>query len=161
MVNYNRIAITILIIYRTSSCLIWSLYCPTLIVWNFAYFNIFINTPYVKFSTCSLIYSSKVSPFHRPIRLITITCTPDRNNIITPQDLIECKLMSYIGNSRFALLIKSTIALSLGNTCAKLICTAVSFSVVKLQFFNSLLRPLVSRTFVANIWTVKFLQSFF
>ena len=113
---------------------------------KFSYFNIFIDTAYVKFSTCSLIYSRKASLLHRPIRLITITESPDRNIVIAPQDLIECKPISSLEKPSFSLPIKSTIALSLGNTCAESIYTAVPSSVVKLHTFDSLLDPVFNRT---------------
>ena len=57
-------------------------------------FNILRDTPNVKDSTCSWIYSRKASLDQRPTIIMMMTDVPERKIVISPPDWIEYNLIS-------------------------------------------------------------------
>ena len=110
---------------------------PALIVWKCSNASIRCETPKVKLSTCSLMYSRKASLHHRPTRLMIIVEIPERNIAIAPPERIEWRPISNSVKPNTSLPINITIARSLASTCIELISVDFPSSFKKLQSFDS------------------------
>ena len=86
--------------------------------WKCSNFITLYETPKVKFSNCSIFYSTKALLDHSPIRCMMIFDTCDRNTAIAPPDLREYMPISEYLKPKLSSLITNTVALRFARTWA-------------------------------------------
>ncbi len=101
-------------------------------------------------STCSLIYSKKASLLQRPMRMIMIVATPERNMAMAPPDRIEWRPISSLVKPNMASPIISTTARSLGNAWDEFMHDTFPSDETKEHIFESSDAPGIFRTLLTE-----------
>ena len=120
------------------------------IVLKFSNWSIFLDTPKVNCSICSLMYSRNASLLHRPMQMIIIVATPDRNIVMVPPDRSECRPMSSFVKPRLSGPIISTTARNLGKAWDEFIHVTLPSDDTKEHIFESPVAPGIRKTLLTE-----------